>query len=603
MSGLAAARSQPPLSQAGWVQAWPIYPLLIFVLALFVYPVIQILWLSLLNPAGHFSAANYIRAATTPVYLRTLGITFEIGGWTTLFSILAGYPVAYLLANAGGRTRDTLTLFVLMPFWTSFLVRTFAWMILLGRNGPVNRLLLSLGVIDAPARLIFNFTGVMVGMVHAMMPLAILAMLSVMQRIDTTLVQAARTLGARGGHAFWRIYFRLSLPGVGAAGLLVFITALGFFITPALLGGRQQTMIAQVIIAVVQEVLDWRFAGALSVLLLAASAIVFFLYDRLLGMSTLSGGAAAAGRTAPRDAGWLGRAGAVAGERLIAGLGWISDRLGELRDAILPARTDRPERGISRIVLWVVVMLIVAFLTLPSLFVIPVSFTAGSFIAFPPQGFSLRWYATYLDSPGWIDATVRSLIVAMATGVVATVLGTAAAFVLVRQRLFGRTAILTLLLAPLVLPRIIIAVALFYLYAGLGLIGTITGLVMGHTILAAPYVVITVMAVLRTYDERLDQAAWSLGASKWRTLLHITLPQIRGGLVAGFLFAFITSFDELTMALFLTSGSSATLPRQMWNDLLLQVNPTLAAVSTLILLFVTVFIVLAELLRRRAVTA
>jgi putative spermidine/putrescine transport system permease protein len=184
--------------------------------------------------------------------------------------------------------------------------------------------------------------------------------------------------------------------------------------------------------------------------------------------------------------------------------------------------------------------------------------------------------------------------------VVSTLLGSAAAFVLVRQRLFGRIAILSLILAPLVLPRLIIAVALFYLYARLGLVGTILGLVLGHTILAVPYVVITVMAVLKTYDERLDQAAWSLGASKLRTLYHITLPQIRGGVIAGFLFAFITSFDDLTVALFVTGGSTSTLPRQMWNDLLLQVNPTLAAVSTVILVFVTGFVIAAEMLRRRA---
>ncbi len=176
-----------------------------------------------------------------------------------------------------------------MPFWTSFLVRTFSWMILLGRNGAVNKLLLSLGITDAPLSLIFNFTGTMIGMVHAMMPLAVMAMLSVMQRLDQTLVSAARTLGARGGSAFWRIFFRMSVPGVASAGLLVFISALGFFITPALLGGRQETMISQVIISIIQEVLNWRFASALAVMLLVATALVFLLYDRLLGLSSLSG--------------------------------------------------------------------------------------------------------------------------------------------------------------------------------------------------------------------------------------------------------------------------------------------------------------------------
>ena len=590
---------RPPISSRVWVQAWPLYPLLLLTAAFFLYPVLQILWLSVLDKADALSAANYLRAATTPVYLRTLVITLQISFWTTAFSLLAGYPVAYLLATARPRMRDLLLILVLMPFWTSFLVRTFAWMILLGRNGVVNRLLESLGVIDAPLSLIFNFTGVMIGMVHAMMPLAVMAMLSVMQRVDRTLVNAARTLGARAGSAFWQVYFRLSMPGVASAGLLVFISALGFFITPALLGGRQQTMITQVIITIIQEVLNWRFASALSVLLLVASGLVFLLYDRLLGISSLSGGASE--RAAVRRPGPLARLGSAVGTRVIGGLAWLTDRAGQAWDAVLPTRPDRPRASVARIVLYVVALLVIAFLCVPSFFVIPVSFTAGDFIQFPPQGLSLRWYRVYLGSSGWVASTVRSFQVALLTGFVATILGTAAAFVLVRQRIAGRGAILALVLAPLVLPRIIIAVGLFYLYARIGLVGTILGLVIGHTVLAVPYVVITVMAVLKTYDERLDHAAWSLGASKWRTLVHITLPQIRGGIIAAFLFAFITSFDELTIALFTTGGGTSTLPRQMWNDLLLQVNPTLAAVSTIVLVFVTLFIVAAEVLRRRAV--
>jgi putative spermidine/putrescine transport system permease protein len=582
-------------AQRAWLAAWPLYPLLAFLALLFVYPVAQILVLSLVGPQGEPSLANYTRIATTPVYFQTLVITFKIALWTTALALLAGYPVAYLLANTGARTRDALTLLVLLPFWTSFLVRTFAWMILLGRNGAVNRLLVSLGITDAPVALIYNFTGVMIGMVHAMMPLAILAMLAVMQGIDTTLMPTARSLGARAGEAFWRIYFRLSLPGVAAAGLLV--TALGFFITPALLGGRRETMIAQVIIAVIQELLNWRFAAALSVVLLVAAGIVLWLFDRLLGMSTLSGVAAAPSR---RRTGRIARAAARLGEALVALPGGLTDRAEALWESLRPVRPDRPPRRTARAVLWTIALAILAFLALPALFVVPVSFTSGTFITFPPEGFSLRWYDIYFGAGGWVAATIRSLIVAGLTACLATLLGGAAAFVLVRQAIWGRLAVVALTLAPLVLPRIIIAVALFYLYARLGLVGTILGLVLGHTILAVPYVVITVTAVLKSYDERLDHAALSLGASRLATLWHITLPQIRGGVLAGFLFAFITSFDELTVALFITGGSTSTLPRQMWNDLLLQVNPTLAAASTVILVLVTLLILTAEHLRRRA---
>ena len=602
MTTLSAVSFGAPRRHRAWLAAWPLYPLIAFLAAFFVYPVVQLLWLSFTDPAGHFSLVNYTHIATTPVYLRVLGITFRIAAWTTVFAILAGYPVAYLLATLPERRRDALMLLVLMPFWTSFLVRTFAWMVLLGRNGAVNQLLLALGIVDAPVSIIYNFTGVMIGMVQGMMPLAILAMLSVMQNIDTTLMKAAHTLGARGGQAFWRIYFRLSLPGVAAAGLLVFITALGFFIIPALLGGAHETMISQVIISVIQELMNWRFAGALSLVLLAAAALVFYLYDRILGMSTLSGEAGAAARSGQqRRANLLAMGSAWLGERTIALLGWLCDRMGELSELAFPLRPARPQRRLARGLLWAVAGLVIAFLVVPSLFVIPVSFTGERFIDFPPHGFSLRWYRTYLDSPAWVDATVRSISVAFMTGIVATLLGTAAAFVLVRQRIVGRTAMLTLVLMPLILPRMIIAVALFYLFARLGLVGTQAGLVIGHSVLAVPYVVITVMAVLKTYDQHYDQAAWSLGATKWRALWHITLPQIRAGLIAGYLFAFVTSFDDLTVALFMTAGATATLPRQMWNDLLLQVNPTLAAVSTVILLLITVFIVAAELLRRHAV--
>jgi putative spermidine/putrescine transport system permease protein len=149
----------------------------------------------------------------------------------------------------------------------------------------------------------------------------------------------------------------------------------------------------------------------------------------------------------------------------------------------------------------------------------------------------------------------------------------------------------------------IIAVALFYLYARIGLVGSSVGLVLGHAVLAIPFVVVTVMAVLKNYDERLDQAASSLGATPARTLYHVTLPLIRAGLIAAFLFAFVTSFDELTIALFVTGGLTTTLPKQMWDDALLKVTPTLAAVSTVLILFVAGTIWLAEWLRRQAARA
>lgn len=592
-STLAGSR---PHRRSRWLEAWPLYPLLTFLLLFFAVPVGELLWTSFLDARGALSLENYSRLVTAPVYLRVMGISFKIAAWTTVFTLITAYPIAYLLATISEARRNRLLLLVLLPFWTSFLVKALAWMILLGRNGAVNDLLLALGITDAPLDLIYNFLGVMIGMVHGMVPLAVLTMVPVMLDVDRNLVRAAHTLGAAGGQSFWRVYFPLSLPGVAAAGLLVFITALGFFIVPALLGGARETMISQVIISTLLELMNWRFAGALALVLLVAAMLVFYLYDCLLGVATLSG---EGGSTAAGKPGAVSRLGTIFSIRIIAILGNASDAIGAALAKLSGADPSRPRKSIPRVLLVIIATLVLAFMLVPTFFVVPVSFTAGSFMSLPPQGLSLRWYHVYLDSPTWWSATTRSLSVATTTALLSTILGAGAAFVLARQRVPGRVAIMSLILAPLILPRIITAVALFYLFARLGLVGTQLGLVLGHTALAVPAVVVTVLAVMRSYDVRQDQAAWSLGANRWKAFYYITLPQIRPGLLAAFLFAFVTSFDDLTVALFVSGGSSATLPKQMWNDLLLQVNPTLAAVSTVVLAIATVLIVLAELLRRR----
>jgi ABC-type spermidine/putrescine transport system permease subunit II len=248
----------------------------------------------------------------------------------------------------------------------------------------------------------------------------------------------------------------------------------------------------------------------------------------------------------------------------------------------------------------VVAMMVIFYLAAPSFFVVPVSFSENVFIEWPIKGFTLKWYDRFLSSDIWVGAMIRSFLVGIVTAVFSMIIGVPAAFVLARQRLIGRTAALAFILSPLIVPRIIIAIAIFYLYARVGLVGTSIGLVLGHTVLAVPFVVVTVMAVLKNYDERLDHAAWSLGASKSRTLWHITFPLIQPGLIAAFLFAFVTSFDELTIALFVSGGSATTLPKQMWTDALLKVSPTVLAVSSVILVFVTGVILLAEYAQRRS---
>jgi putative spermidine/putrescine transport system permease protein len=569
----------------------PLLPLLVFLFVLMALPVGRLLLLSFEAKGGSFTLDHYERLFAADIYIQVLLITFKIAAWTTLFAIVFSYPVAFLIATSEDKMKAKLLVWVLLPFWTSFLVRTFAWLVLLGRNGAINDLVRALELAEKPITLLYTLPSVLVGMTHALMPLCILTMVSVMEGIDQNLTKAALTLGARRGTAFWRVYFPLSLPGVTAGALLVFITALGFFITPAFLGGRRETMITQIIIQQVMEILNWNFAGAVSLLLFITAMIVFVAYDRLVGMSSL------AGDTTAREGQGTTSALSRLSLRLLGLLGRLTDIVAVPVERLARARRSKGRPG--RILLWMVAISTLLFLTAPALVMVPISFTERPMIDWPPAGFTFHWYAAYWESPQWVAATARSFTVALASAVIATAIGTPAAFVLARQAFLGKAIALGFILSPLIIPRVIIAVALFYLYARLGLIGTELGLVLGHTVLAAPYVVITMMAALKNYDRRYDLAAASLGANPARTLLRVTFPLLRAGLIASFLFAFITSFDELTIALFVTGGLTTTLPKQMWDDGLLRITPTLAAVSTLLLVFSSAIILLTERLQRR----
>ncbi|KNE28830.1 ABC transporter permease subunit [Achromobacter spanius] len=566
-------------------------PLVVLLLVLLIYPVGQLLLLSVVDDQG-LTLAQYHRLFESSVYINVLLITLKISLWTTFFSVVAGYPVAYLISSLTAKRKTSLLFWVLLSFWTSFLVRTFAWVVLLGRNGVVNQLLQALGILDAPANLLYNFGSVLVGMVHALMPLAVLTMLSVMENIDRNLPRAASTLGARPGTAFWKIYFPLSMPGVAAAAIMVFVTAIGFFITPALLGRRKETMITQIIIDQVQQTMNWEFAGAVSVLLLVVVLVVFAIYDKVLGLSTMTGGASTRVRASGKES--LSRR---AGDAVLTVLANVSDAL----FALLPKRMRRSVSGTGQSrTLWWMVLIVLAFLSAPAFLMIPLSFDSGSGLTWPPKGFSLQWYEQMFTSPVWMQAITRSLIVGVGTGLLAMLIGTPAAFLLVRANMRGKSAMLAFVLSPIVVPRMIIAVGMFYFFARVGLVGSMIGLILAHTVVAVPYVVITMMAVLRNYDTRLDLAAQSLGAGPWSTLRFVTFPILGAGLMSSFLFAFATSFDELTIALFASGGLNATLPKQFWDEVTLQISPVIAAVSTCLFIFIAALIWLADRLRRRS---
>jgi putative spermidine/putrescine transport system permease protein len=245
-------------------------------------------------------------------------------------------------------------------------------------------------------------------------------------------------------------------------------------------------------------------------------------------------------------------------------------------------------------------LLTVIYLIAPILVIIPMSFTESRILSFPPQGFSLEWYADLFTDRQWSTALANSAQVAVLTTILATVLGTLAALALTRARFPGRSVVNGLVLAPLVVPIVIIAIGMFSLFARWRLGGTLVGLVLAHTALAVPFVVVSVSASLRTMDRNLELAAASLGASPRVTFRRVTLPIILPGVIAGAIFAFISSWDEVVVAIFLTSARFRTLPVKMWEQVRQAVDPTVAAVATLLLVVTTSLLVFLLVVRRPA---
>lgn len=248
-------------------------PALVFVAGVFGVPVLLFLARAFTDPAPGLD--NFRHIAGDTLYAKVLWNTVVISGTTTFLALLLGYPFAYTLANTSTRMRRLLFFVVLVPFWTSLLVRTFSWMVLLQPQGLINAMLAGVGLVREPVELIFNRTGLLIGMVQVQLPFVVFPLYAVMAKIDPAYARAAASLGASPMRSFWKIYFPLSMPGVLTGGLLVFVTSLGYFITPALLGGLRDVMIAQLIHEQVADIGTWGVPAALSVVLLAGTFVLF----------------------------------------------------------------------------------------------------------------------------------------------------------------------------------------------------------------------------------------------------------------------------------------------------------------------------------------
>ena len=482
---------------------------------------------------------------------RLVGNTLRLAFSVTAIALVIGYPTAYALTKVRDQ-RLLLAAYVVIfsPLLVSLVVRIYGWLLILSENGVVNQALLAVGLIRSPLRLVYNDVGVVIALVHILLPFMIFPILSVLLQFDHALREAANDLGAGRLQTFLRVVFPMSLPGVVAGAQIVFTLAISAFVTPELLGGGTVQVLSRAIWFNVVDV-NWPLAAVQAVVLLALALTALAVFD-------------------------------VAARSL---------------RAMRPTGTPRPRadapRGAIDTGLRVVLIMVLAFILSPLVFVFINSFNGSDFNSFPPQGFSLRWYQFVMSYAPFRDGMANSLIVASAATLVAIPVGLLAALALVRERVRFRGALNGLFLSPLVMPRVAVGIAVFILLVKLRLFGTTGSLVLVHAMLALPFAIVLLTASLLNVNRTLEEAAMDLGAGPLRTFWQVTLPQIRAGLIVAAVFAFITSFDETEATIFIVRPSNLTLPVQMFLYLEQYQNPTLAALSTLLVGLMVVLVVVA----------
>jgi putative spermidine/putrescine transport system permease protein len=249
--------------------------------------------------------------------------------------------------------------------------------------------------------------------------------------------------------------------------------------------------------------------------------------------------------------------------------------------------------------LYIVVGLIMLFLVLPILIIIPLSFSASRFFVFPPKEFSLEWFYNLFSNSVWIDSILRSLEIALYSMILALIIGVMASLACYRMNFKGKAIFMSIMVSPMMVPLIVVGIALYRFYSDINIVGSTLALVMSHGLLAIPLVFVTVLTSLNNFDRNLELAAQNLGSTPLGVFFKIILPNIYPGVIAGALFAFITSMDEVVVTIFIAGSGNPTLPKVMWEQMRTTIDPTLAATSTLLILFTAIVFIIQSLLGNR----
>ncbi|NSZ66733.1 MULTISPECIES: ABC transporter permease subunit [Rhizobium/Agrobacterium group] len=547
-----------------WGQTFLLLPVFVVLLLAFFVPLLAILP----QAFGGDAVARFLKIFAGPVYLKIIWTTVRMSLEATAITLIVSFPLAWLLSRATGIKALLLGLLVLVPFLTSVLVRTFAWIAILGQRGLVNGTLLSLGLISEPLPLLFSEPAVVLALVHSSIPMMVFSLVTVLRRIDGRILLAANTLGANPLRAWLGVVIPLSIRGIQSGVIITFLFTIASFIAPALLGNQRQQMLAQVIQSEIETGADWALAAALGITLAVVATIV------VVGLSMVARLLSRWQRPGPLSLNSQGQNGAKVDTSL-------------LRRQISVPNASRTSSVIWRLATRAApptyLLLISTFILLPLLILFPVSFSSADVLIFPPPGYSLRWFETILGSPEWMGAALTSLRIGVATCALSLLLATLAVIGFGRGRFLFREALEAVVQFPLSVPAVVFALGAYLTFSKVGLVDTEAGIVIAHTVLIFPVVFLVASATYSSIDPSLSLAASSLGANAWQTFRTIVFPLLLPGLAIGGLLAMLLSFDESVASIFLSDLSVKTLPRKLWEGIRFNTSPESAAVSALLL--------------------
>ena len=521
--------SFPPLF---WVSVFFLLPLLLIFLCSFAErrPYGGVEWV--------LTGQSYLRLLE-PLYAGVASWSVGIALLTTGITLVLGLPVAYTLVLLPRHRRYLGLLLLMIPFWTNFLVRTYAWMFLLGRGGPLNVFLEFWGL--PPFTILFTPGAILLGLVYSYLPFMVLPIYAAMERIDPATVEAAQDLYASPTTLLWRVWLPLSFPGVAVGSVLVFIPSVSAFVIPDLLGGARDLMLGNLIQQQYLTVRDWPFGSTLSTLLLSLT---------FLGVLIC---------------------------RPWARQDWTRPQLltGEIRPPW--TLTSGPLHWTSRVITGGVFL----FLYAPVGLLILYSFNASRFTAIW-RGFTLDWYVRLVQNDAILMAARTSLEVALVSTVLCVLLGTVAALAVRGPK--GGGVILTTVYLLVVIPEITLAVSLLLFFVTVGIPLGRMSIILAHATFNLPLVALPVRARLQQVGRSVEEAAMDLGADETRTLRHILLPLLRPALLVGTLLSFTASLDDFVVAYFVAGPGATTLPIRVYSLVRYGVTAEVNALSALLLL-------------------